>query len=921
MQPGRYKVSARAEGFKERIETGLVLAAGQRLRAGFTLEVGNVTESVTVEAAMPILNTVNAEQRETLATERLRELPSHRRDWTAFLKLGTSLAIKASEGQVSMNGLAPSGFALTIDGTEANGNPELQSFSLMNNPNFIKGVSLEAIAEVNVTKGIASAENAPAMSGNVNLITRSGTNELHGSLFENYQTGGLNARNQFLTTVPKSIFHQFGGSAGGPVVRNKLFFFGVYEGYRLNSYSLLSGNVATKEFREQAIAAQPAYKAFFDEMPLPTQPYPAGALSGLYQAAGTSKAKDDHFVVRGDYHASSHDLLKVRFTRGEPYTFSPRVFARNSRQFITSTTALSSSYTHVFTAATAETRVGFLRNRVDRLDGFYTLNLPVILTNLGFGATGAQQKLLGNYGKTFSFEEILAVTRGRHSLKFGGLFSYNTQSRDTASVPEITYTGAADFLANIPSQVSFDFGVQPPYLLRFGNYGAFIQDDFKVNSRLVLNLGMRWDCFSVPRERDKRLFNREGPFGFGAFRDPDSALNADRNNFSPRIGFAWTADRSGKTVIRAGAGQFYSRIPIVHVLFLVKNAPDEPTNPRLSRTEALAAGVRYPIVNTQALPLFKGARFPWTGDVLDPNARTPLSLQWTFSIQRQLTPTLALETAYVGNRGANLVITRRQNMVDRLTGQRPVTGFGEFPYADGSDSSVYHGWQTSLRKRFSKELSYNLHYTWSRVLSYGEGDLYNQRSPQDINNIRADRGPAPLDARQRLISDFVYELPVARLAGGFAWSKLLFTGWQVTGIFSAETGSPLNLSQSSSVAGARPDYVGGNPYADGSDRLQYLNRAAFVRVPVIPVSGAAARPGTLGRNALFGPGFWNLDAALSKNLRLREGWNLQLRADMFNALNHTNFSGVQTSVEQANFGRFTSTRGARLVQLNARFTF
>jgi hypothetical protein len=267
-------------------------------------------------------------------------------------------------------------------------------------------------------------------------------------------------------------------------------------------------------------------------------------------------------------------------------------------------------------------------------------------------------------------------------------------------------------------------------------------------------------------------------------------------------------------------------------------------------------------------------------------------------------------------------MVRDENLVDRQTGLRN-PAFGQFRYYDTSESSHYNSWQTSLRKRFSQDLSFNIHYTWSSSISFNDGDLLlpSQR-PQDNNNLNLDRGPSPFDIRHRFISDFLYELPFARLADtSTRGRKLLLAGWQFAGIYSAESGFPFFVPEPG-YSGARVDYVGGSPYLnDASNPLQYLNRSAFARPPLNPVSRVPERPGTLGRNALRGPGLWNIDLALSKHLAISERVGLQIRADMINAFNHTNFLGIQTGITAANFGRFTSTRGARLVQFNARLTF
>jgi hypothetical protein len=330
--------------------------------------------------------------------------------------------------------------------------------------------------------------------------------------------------------------------------------------------------------------------------------------------------------------------------------------------------------------------------------------------------------------------------------------------------------------------------------------------------------------------------------------------------------------------------------------------------------------LRYPVTNEGVLPIAKNPNAPWTGSTIDPDFPSPESRQWLVSASRQLTNTIAVDTSYTGTRGVNLLYNRQINTVDRVTGLRPYApGFGEFRHFDTAERTSYHGWQTNLQKRFADGLLVNANYTLAKSTSIGPGDLSTLDAPQDPNNLEAEKGPSPYDIRHRFASDALYELPFARWweADGFG-KRLLLSGWQVSGVFRAQSGAPFFISMPNSILGQRVDLLSGSPYLDSPDPVAYLDRAAFAAVPVIAASGASARPGTLGRNALRLPGFWNVDLAMSKNIEFTQRVRLQLRADMFNAFNHTLFSAVNTTITSPNFGRFTSTRGARVVQLNTR---
>ncbi len=916
---GRYSLTITATGFKEQTESGIELTAGQRVRRTYALEIGSLTEKVTVTAGKPLVNTVNAEQLISHDTTEVREMPLARRDWTNLLNIGTGVEVRGSGGGtgISMNGMPPGGFSLTVDGTQASASSEETSLTSFGNFNLIKVVSLEAISEVNVNKGIVQAEYANTLSGNIGLITKSGTNNVHGSVFENYQSADLNARNQFLTTKPASTLNQFGGSIGAPIVKNKLFAFGVYEGYRLNSFVAINNDVATPEYRAQAIAAVPSYKQFFDTLPLPNQPYVTGARTGGFIGSGSSEAHDDHVVLRGDYNINNNNRISSRYTRGRPDSVSPVVSPVNSRTFTGLDDAFTASYFRIGSSFSAETRFGSGRNDVTRLDGIYTLGIAGI-AGLTFPSNGGE--ILATSGHNWSIEEIVAVNKGRHSIKFGGLLQFQDQTRENAETPQITYGNDADLLANDPTRMQLTFGLRP-YVIEYWTNGYFIQDDFKIRPNLVVNLGLRYDYFSVPTEIDDRLFNREGPTGLGALIPASEGIyKADRNNFAPRLGFAWTVDQSGRTVVRGGFGMFYSRSPLRNILEVVRNSIEEPFRVIYSRAEARALGLRYPVTNEGVLPIAKNPNAPWTGSTIDPDFPSPESRQWLVSASRQLTNTIAVDTSYTGTRGVNLLYNRQINTVDRVTGLRQYApAFGEFRHFDTAESTSYHGWQTNLQKRFADGLLVNANYTLAKSTSIGPGDLSTLDAPQDPNNLDAEKGPSPYDIRHRFAGDALYELPFARWwdADGFG-KRLLLSGWQVSGVFRAQSGAPFSITQPSSIIGQRVDLLGGSPYLDSPDPLAYLDRAAFAQVPIIAASGASARPGTLGRNALRLPGFWNVDLALSKNLEFTQRVRLQLRADMFNAFNHTLFSAVNTTITSPNFGRFTSTRGARVVQLNTR---
>lgn len=914
---GKYTISIDAGGFKPIRQTGVAVSAGQKVSLDYKLELGAVVDAITVQGGAPLVNTVSVEQTEGKTELQLKELPLKRRDWTGLINLGTGLTTQGVG--VSMNGLPSAGIRLTVDGTDAEGDPEMPSLGMAQSFNQIKTITLEAMAEVNVTKGIPSAEVANAMAGGINIITKGGTNEYHGTLFLNNQVEDLAARSQFASSKGPMVFNQFGGSFGGKIIRDRLFVFGAYEGYRERNAQTVTDNVPTASFRATAIAAVPAYKPFLDLFPLPTSSSAAGDITGFYAANRSSMAEDNHAVVRADYLIRNDLTLSARYTRGRPNSTTPRAVESNSRTYSGIAESGTANLIYARPSWTSETRVGVNHNDVSRLDGLFTQGLSGIVGALGFGTTGEK---LARAGETISLEHVIAKTIGKHNIKVGALYMHRNVRRDNEECAELTYSTLDDFLSNTPSNVQVTWGTKP-FEIRTWQAGFFVQDDFRITPRLTMNIGTRYDYYSVPTERDGRLFNYDS-LG-GARRPSDGIFNSDRNNFSPRLGLAYKLDEQGKTVLRAGAGIFTNpHNAFGGIVDLVQNAADEPFRHVFSRSDVLANSVlRFPVVNADVLSLVKG-QVVQPSTLLSTNFPNPYSIQWSLGLQRQLTQTMVIESEYVANAGLKLNMLRDYNQVDRITGVRPNSEYGQYRYIDPSDRTSYQSWQTSLRKRLSHDFLVNAHYTWSHTLSYGQGDIIgSDLLPQDDNNLAAEWGPAPTDVRHRFSTDFVYELPFARFSKSTTrLARLGLRGWQLSGMFTAQSGTPFTVLTPSSISGQRIDYLGGDAYlSDSRSTLRYLNPASFSQVPISSLSGAPVRGGSLGRNALRMPGFWNIDMAVSKSLALTEKVSLQIRGDMMNAFNHTAFNGVNTTITSSNFGMFTSTRGARVVQLNARLTF
>jgi outer membrane receptor protein involved in Fe transport len=944
LRVGVYRVKISASGFKS-LQTGDIdLTAGANLRRDFSLQLGAVNETVSVEGSAPLVNVVSAEQSQSVSQTEASQLPLAKRNVSNLLGLGTGVSPGA--GFVRLNGVGKTGTLYTVDGTNATADPESRTTSMRGNFEQINLLSLEAVQQVETTKGILPAEYGQALGGNVNLVTKSGTNSWHGSAFENFQSDNLNARLQFLRTKPNSVFNQFGGSIGGPIKRDRAFIFADYEGYRQSVTQVVSGTVPTPEFRQQITAAVPAYGTPLEVMPLPNQSYAPGADTALYITGAAQTAHDNHVDVKSDIRLTNMSNLSLTYTHGRPDLTTPRIFLNNSNDqaYHGFTERGTASYVIGGPTWTSETRSGYNLNDMDRTDAYLSQGIPETLpfggrypqlSYSGFSSPGAELWL--EEGRTWSLEEKYARFVGKHSLKFGASFMRFNVFRNNPQNPTINYSNRADLLSNTPSSINITFG-NGSY--NGGNFvaGGFIQDNWRFSPRLTLNLGVRYDYSSKyvahPRVKgqDFGLYNLDGlldsQFHFGPVRSPDDPYDSDGwVNLAPRLGFSYDVTGKSTTTLRGGYGVMFS--PMAEGVFSgAVGAKYLPFRTILSRQDGINNNLHFPLYNDTIAAIIEPLQRVQPTLVIDPHLQMPYVLASYFGIQHALTSSLVLESAYVGNRGVRFPVNRTYNFPNRVTGVRPNPQISQGYYLDNSQTSWYHSWQTSLRKRFAKNLTFAVRYTWGKQLATDSGDIgaYYQNDAnvraQDFFDLRREWGPADGDTTHYFSADWVYQLPALRsLSNGFLRQAL--GDWQFSGIFSARTGQPIIITETTGENISRPDYVSGNPVTSNyTQTLQYLNTAALAPVPIGSASSLPIRPGSLGRGAIRGPGLWNADLSLGKNFMIAEKVQLQVRLDAFNSLNHTSLSGfASTDITNSSFGRFTNTAGARVAQLNARLSW
>jgi hypothetical protein len=961
---GPYTVRVELTGFKTLQQEGMQLGAGQTVRQNFALEVGTLTETVTVAGEAPLIETAASVQSDSLGSQEVRELPVNRRNLTNLMSLTAGVNV-SGDGMVQMNGVAAGGTGLTVDGTEANSNPEARSLSQYGGQNQISVMSLDSISEVQIVKGVLPAEYGGVAGGQINVISRSGTNNFHGSAFYSGQNEKWNARNFFSTAEqPVGTFNQYGGTLGGPVLRNRAFFFATYEGYREQIQQNLNMVVPYQATRDEILRALPFPETsiVLDILPLPTEPVVSSAgvsnpLIGRWRGLGTRRRTENHIVAKGDVAIFNGANLGLTYTRLRPFTLEPRAVLnnRNDREFPNEQDRIAAQLVMTKGAWVSESRVGWNKTYLARLDGFLSTigpNTPAEI--LPYGRRVGRLDVQGLFatadaeiwdmaGTTYSFEQKFSRGYQRHLVKAGFRFMRETGGRLNPEIPKFIYSSYADLLANIPVSQNTSYGA-PPHHKHMDNYSAFIQDDWRLGSNFVLNLGLRYDYYgtiklkpTTPVEVEIVNFEKATDLrqlDFGPLRDPQEPINPDTMNFGPRAGFAWTLNDSETTVVRGGVGYMYSP----HLIATVSQSAANPFIPfRIvyNRTEVASRGVEWPMY-TDDMAVFArqdagGRRSVFS--IFDPDMEVPYTIQSMLSVQQSLGRTMAAEVGFVRTDGNDFPLQRQFTQAfDRVTGVRPNPALGAPGgyYVDSSQTMDYNGLQTSLRKRFSDRYSWDLNYTLGKSESTQGGDLSayyiaSFENNQDFWDPEYDRGPSSNDIRHRFNASFIYELPA--FGGGQGLANGVLGGWQISGILQTRSGNALLVTQPSGINRSRPDVVEGvdlivDDWKDtcSATGCNYLDPAGFTRVPVSSTTNATLRPGTYNHSMARGPSSMSAHTTFAKSFQLGAN-RLQVRADIFNVLNRKNYNNPQTAINNSNFGRITGAGGARSFQFGARFTF
>jgi hypothetical protein len=962
---GPYTVKIELTGFKTLENRGLELGAGQTVRQTFALQVGTLAETVTVAAQTPLVETSASLQADSLGSQEVRELPVNRRNLTNLMSLTPGVSTSGA-GDVQMNGVAAGGTGVTVDGTEANSNPEARSLAQYGGQNQISVMSLDAIAEVQIVKGVLPAEYGGVAGGQINVISRSGTNTFHGSAFYSGQNEKFNARSFFSSSAqPVGTFHQYGGTLGGPILRSKAFFFATYEGYNENVQQNLSGTVPNQQVRDEILRALPfpETRAVLEVLPLPTEPIVSsqGVVNpqiGRWRGLATRKRTENAPLIKGEGAIFNGGSLAVTYSRLRPFTLEPRAVLDNAndREYPNEQDRVAAQLVTTRGRWVSESRVGWNKTYLARLDAFLNVkgpNAPAEILPYGrrmpaFAVTSLfatpRSEIWDMKGITYSVEQKVTRSFQRHLLKAGFRFMRETGGRLNPENPSFTFQTYADLLANIPQSLSTSFGA-PAHDSKMDQYSGFIQDDWRLGNRFVLNLGLRYDYYGQVKVRPTtdvpvEIVNFEAPtdlrkMDFGALRDPLRPYEPDGNNFGPRAGFAWTLDEHQRTVVRGGVGVLYSP----HLIATVRQSAANPFIPFrtvYNRTEIATRQIKWPLYTDESAPFALadagGKRSVFS--LFDPNMEAPYTIQSMLSVQRSFGQTLSAEVGYLRTDGRDFPLQRQFTQAfDRQTGARPNPALGAPGgyYIDSSQTMLYNGLQTTVRKRFKNSHSWEVNYTLGQSDATQGGDLSAYyiaafENNQDFWDPEFDRGPASNDIRHRMNSSFIVELP--GIPGGHRVINAVLGGWQISGIAQFRSGSALRVQQPSGIDRSRPDVVPGVDlvFSDWRDRCDargctYLNPDGFARVPVSSVTNATLRPGTYMLDMARGPSSTNAHVTLSKNFTVMRGARMQVRAEAFNVLNMKNYNDPELRVNNSEFGRISGAGGSRRFQFSSRFTF
>jgi Carboxypeptidase regulatory-like domain/TonB dependent receptor len=908
---GRYTVRAEKTGFQVQVKQGLELAVGASVPVDFVLPTGQITEQVQVTADSPVITTEGGSTGGTMENLRLVELPINGRDYARFsLLMPGAIARSNFIADLAFNGLHTVHNQFAIDGVDATRvDQPYMSNGYERGARLLTG-SLDTIEEFRVQSSGYAAEYGRSAGTNINIVSKSGTNSIHGTLYEFFRNSALDARNFFApaNTKPPFRFNDFGGNVGGPVVKNKTFYFVNYEGSRQRIGISGQGTVPSDALRAQVIATSPSLAPIVNMYPHGTS-HTTDARVDTFATAQTSQIREDTASVKVDQRFSSNDSVFVRVNVNDSHTFGPlfgvtpaALGVLDFQNVPVRTSNVAVHEQHLF----GPSLIGEVLLGAQRWGSHIISNEPYPLTTVtGFTAIPGDRGRSIQNATSYQLGGNMSWVKGAHTIKWGATAYDIWVSRLSRNTSAMTFTSIDNFVNNQVATATFTAG-DPGHTTRADQIGFFLQDTYKLRSNLTIDYGLRYDYETVIH--DKRDATRTydvrtgmvGPAGTPYYRP-------NKNDWGPRFAIAWQP--TSKWVVRSGYGIFWQAYPVGFGSYSI------PVNLLPGNTSLLRQNVpdlSYPTVNflsQGAAPVPSVAGFDWI-------RRDIYTQQWNFTVGREIAKDTGIQIAYVGNRGLNLRRGYTINFFDPSLGRRPNPLYSNISIEGNTGQSTYHGLQVSFNKRMSHGLVVQSEYTYSHAIDDVQDQGLFSSQPQDDNNFRAERGNSSGDIRHNFAYSVLYEIPMGKghsfLGGQHGFANALVSGWSIASLGLIHTGIPATVFIGTNTFGdgnftnQRPNAVAGvNPYPANQTITNWLNPAAFS----MPAPGTF---GNLGRNTIFGPGFTNVDLSLLKHTKIMETKDLEFRAEFFNIPNHPNFAQPNTTFGTAAFGRVLSTFGSTL---------
>jgi Carboxypeptidase regulatory-like domain/TonB dependent receptor-like, beta-barrel len=1020
LRPGDYSVTVESTGFQKTVRTGVTLQVAQVARVDIALQPGQLTDAVEVVGRTPLLDAMTSSRGAVIDQKKIVELPLNGRDYNQLALLspgvlpGTPrLASVNFKGVLNVNGNRTFNNVFLLDGVD---NISYSNSFRGENVQLVQP-SIEALQEFKIQTNAYSAEFGRSSGAVVNATIKSGTNVVKGSVYEFLRNDSLDANNFFSNALgapkPKRERNQFGAAAGGPLVRSRTFWFGDYEGLRdlegvprvrqvptaaekagLFSSAVVDPFAAGRpEFSRNAQGQWVIPRERWDPVGariVALTPDPNVAGTTIYASTPVTDTRQDQFDVRLDHQFTNAMTFFGRYSFVDTLTFRPAplpglgegsfndAFGSNDNR--------SQGLALGLTWIASPTLVGDIRFGYARGD-YYTYppnfgvdgaaeiglrnvpNDPAIVGGVpkvnmqGFDAVGRHTSTPQfQTPRSWNPRATFNLSRGAHFIKFGAEFLHvATRINDlNATIGRMNFDNrftnraVGDLLLGLPSQLALTSYtvMEQSQMMQF----YFVQDDYRLTSKLTANVGLRYEYSTPPVEKDNQFANFDPGTGTMLFAKDGSVyeralIHPDRNNFAPRIGFAYTP--LDRWVVRAGYGIFYTHtVRQGREGLLGFNPPylvDNLLQTSVSGAAAVASAAPFQLVNGYPSGLLDpGSLAPTIARrAQDSNQRTPYIQQYNIGVQYELMPDVVLDVAYVGNKGTKLNGFRNLNQRAVITnpdglqaaGDRPYPAFGDIQWMENRVSSRYNSLQLRVEKRFSQGLTGSIGYTLGEALSGAPDHISTSgggagidtgvfREPQDGNNLRAEYGPTEFDIRHRFVVSYIWELPIgAGRRFGSDWNKamqLAFGGWQLTGIHVVQSGLALTATLGGAsvlnLGGerrARPNLVG-NPELPESQRTlnRWFNTDAFAAFSPSPQAF-----GNAGVGIMRGPGYTNFDFSLAKNFAVGDRRSVQFRTELFNAFNHPNFGPPNIARDSSGFGQILSAGNARIIQFGLKFYF